>query len=228
MFNILIADDEENILNLYKIRLEKRGYNIFTAVNGKQALDIFFANSIDLIILDIMMPVLNGLEAIKKIRDEGYNTPAIIVSARGEISTKVQGFNNGIDDYLTKPFEFDELLMRIQALLRRSKIAFENKMVINNTVLNYEDLTIKDDNNYLKLTKKEFQIVYKLLSYPERTFTKNEIFNEFWNLSSDVDSDIVKVYISKIRNQIKIFNDFSIDTVRGIGYRGIKNEKVQS
>lgn len=225
MFNILVADDEINILNLYKIRLAKQGFNVLTALDGEKALDVFYNNKIDLVILDIMMPKLNGLEVIKDIRANGYRTPSIIVSARGELNSKIQGFNNGIDDYIIKPFEFEELVIRIHALLRRSKITYENQIVIGDTTLDYDNLTISNNMMSLRLRKKDFQIIFKLLSYPEKIFSKDDLFEEFWGLDSDADSDIVKVYISKIRNQIKDFKDFSIETVRGIGYQGVKYEE---
>lgn len=227
MLTILVADDEENILNLFKIRLQNQGYNVLTAKDGREAIDVFYNNSIDLIIMDIMMPRLNGYDVIDTIRSDNFNTPVIMVSAKGELEDKREGFIVGADDYMVKPIEFDELLMRIQALIRRYKIVADKKITVGNVVLDYNTLSIVDDTNgrNLTLSKKEFSILFKLLSYPERAFTKEQLFDEFWGIDATGDTDSVKVYISKIRSQIAIFPEIDINTIRGIGYRGVKNER---
>ena len=227
MLTILVADDEENILNLFKIRLQNQGYNVLTAKDGREAIDVFYNNSIDLIIMDIMMPRLNGYDVIDTIRSDNFNTPVIMVSAKGELEDKREGFIVGADDYMVKPIEFDELLMRIQALIRRYKIVADKKITVDNVVLDYNTLSITDETNgrNLTLSKKEFSILFKLLSYPERAFTKEQLFDEFWGIDATGDTDSVKVYISKIRSQIAIFPEIDINTIRGIGYRGVKNER---
>lgn len=230
MLKILVVDDEINIRNLFKIRLENEGYEVYTAKDGLEALDVVYNNIIDMCIVDVMMPNLDGNSFVKKIRSENFNMPIIMVTAKGELDDKIEAFDSGIDDYMTKPIEFDELLLRMKALFRRAKIVTDKKIVIGDTVLEYDALTITNNklNLNVTLTKKEFSILYKLLSYPERTFTKGQLFDEFWGLDNYGDVEAVKVYISKIRSIIEPFPEIDIATIRGIGYRGIKkNEKSQ-
>lgn len=227
MLKILVVDDEINIRNLFKIRLENEGYEVYTAKDGLEALDVVYDNIIDMCIVDVMMPNLDGNSFVKKIRSENFNMPIIMVTAKGELGDKIEAFDSGIDDYMTKPIEFDELLLRMKALFRRAKIVTDKKIVIGNTVLEYDTLTITNNklNLNVTLTKKEFSILYKLLSYPERTFTKGQLFDEFWGLDNYGDVDAVKVYISKIRSIIEPFPEIDIATIRGIGYRGIKKDE---
>lgn len=227
MLKILIVDDENNIRNLFKIRLENEGYEVYTAKDGLEALDVVYDNIIDMCIVDVMMPNLDGNSFVKKIRSENFNMPIVMVTAKGELDDKIEAFDSGIDDYMTKPIEFDELLLRMKALFRRAKIVTDKKIVIGDTVLEYDTLTITNNklNLNVTLTKKEFSILYKLLSYPERTFTKGQLFDEFWGLDNYGDVDAVKVYISKIRSIIEPFPEIDIATIRGIGYRGIKKDE---
>lgn len=227
MLKILIVDDEINIRDLFKIRLEHEDYEVYTAKDGLEALDVVYNNIIDMCIVDVMMPNLDGNSFVKKIRSENFNMPIIMVTAKGELDDKKEAFDSGIDDYMTKPIEFDELLLRMKALFRRAKIVTDKKVVIGNTVLEYDTLTVTNNklNLNVTLTKKEFSILYKLLSYPERTFTKGQLFDEFWGLDNYGDVDAVKVYISKIRSIIEPFPEIDIATIRGIGYRGIKKDE---
>ena len=224
MVNILIAEDEENLLNLYKIRLDKKGYNVILANNGKQAIDIIYKGGIDLAILDVMLPVYSGFEILETIRRLQLDIPVIMATSMGQLNDKKEGFSLGADDYLVKPFDFDELLMRIEAVVRRYKINAESKIVIGDTTLDAETLEVYNSKEKVSLSKKEFQILFKLLSYPEKTFTKEQIFDEFFGIDSNADYDSVKVYISKIRKQIAVFDNIDVDNIRGIGYRGIRNE----
>ena len=224
MVNILIAEDEENLLNLYKIRLDKRGYNVILANNGKEAIDIIYKGGVDLAILDVMLPIYSGFEVLETIRRLQLEIPVIMATSMGQLSDKKEGFSLGADDYLVKPFDFDELLMRIEAIIRRYKINAESKIVVGDTTLDAETLEIFNKENKIILSKKEFQILFKLLSYPEKTFTKEQIFDEFFGIDSNADYDSVKVYVSKIRKQIAVFDNIDIDNIRGVGYRGIKNE----
>ena len=224
MVNILITEDEENLLNLYKIRLDKRGYNVISANNGKEAIDIIYKGGVDLAILDVMLPIYSGFEVLETIRRLQLEIPVIMATSMGQLSDKKEGFSLGADDYLVKPFDFDELLMRIEAIVRRYKINAESKIVVGDTTLDAETLEIFNKENKVILSKKEFQILFKLLSYPEKTFTKEQIFDEFFGIDSNADYDSVKVYVSKIRKQIAVFDNIDIDNIRGVGYRGIKNE----
>ncbi len=224
MVNILIAEDEENLLNLYKIRLDKKGYNVILANNGKQAIDIIYKGGVDLAILDVMLPIYSGFEVLETIRRLELDIPVIMATSMSQLNDKKEGFSLGADDYLVKPFDFDELLMRIDAVIRRYKINAESKITIGETILDAETLEVFNKDNRVTLSKKEFQILFKLLSYPEKTFTKEQIFDEFFGIDSNADYDSVKVYISKIRKQISVFENIDIDNIRGIGYRGIRNE----
>ena len=223
MVNILIAEDEENLLNLYKIRLDKKGYNVILANNGKQAIDLIYKGGIDLAILDVMLPIYSGFEVLETIRRLELDIPVLMATSMGQLNDKKEGFSLGADDYLVKPFDFDELLMRIEAIIRRYKINTESKIVIGDTTLDAETLEVYNKTEKVTLSKKEFQILFKLLSYPEKTFTKEQIFDEFFGIDSNADYDSVKVYISKIRKQIAVFDNIDIDNIRGIGYRGIRN-----
>ena len=223
MVNILIAEDEENLLNLYKIRLDKKGYNVILANNGKQAIDLIYKGGIDLAILDVMLPIYSGFEVLETIRRLELDIPVLMATSMGQLSDKKEGFSLGADDYLVKPFDFDELLMRIEAIIRRYKINTESKIVVGDTTLDAETLEVYNKTEKVALSKKEFQILFKLLSYPEKTFTKEQIFDEFFGIDSNADYDSVKVYISKIRKQIAVFDNIDIDNIRGIGYRGVRN-----
>ena len=223
MVNILIAEDEENLLNLYKIRLDKKGYNVILANNGKQAIDLIYKGGIDLAILDVMLPIYSGFEVLETIRRLELDIPVLMATSMGQLNDKKEGFSLGADDYLVKPFDFDELLMRIEAIIRRYKINTESKIVVGDTTLDAETLEVYNKTEKVTLSKKEFQILFKLLSYPEKTFTKEQIFDEFFGIDSNADYDSVKVYISKIRKQIAVFDNIDIDNIRGIGYRGVRN-----
>lgn len=228
MFKILVADDEQNIRNLFKLRLEEEGYEVLTAENGSKALQIVYANVIDLCIVDVMMAETDGFAFVEQIRKDGFSMPIIMVTAKNELQSKKTGFLVGTDDYMVKPVEFDELLLRMKALFRRAKIVTEKKIEVGDTVLTLDTLTVRNDALGLKavLPKRDFFLLYKLLSYPERTFTKSQLFDEFWGPENLGDMDAVKVYISKIRSIIVPFPEIDIETVRGIGYRGVRNEKA--
>ena len=225
MFNVLVVEDERNIRKLIEIKLTNFGYNVVTAENGRDALDKLSENHLDILLVDAMMPVMDGFEFVKAVRQSGNNVPVIMVTARGSLADKSQGFDVGVDDYMVKPIEFDELSLRIKAVLRRAKIVSDRKITIGETVLDYDTLTVSNNTEKVLLTKTEFGIIYKLLSYPERSFSKSALFEEFWAWDSETEEDIVKVYINRIRNKIAPFSEIDVETVRGIGYRGIRNEK---
>ncbi len=224
MFNVLIIEDDKNIRRLIEIKLKNEGSNVFTAENGQIGLEIMHEKHIDIILVDAMMPVMNGYEFLKAIREEGILTPAIMVTAKGSIEDKAEGFQAGVDDYMVKPIDFTELSLRIKAVMRRAKIVNERKIKVGSVVLDYETLTVSNGENKVNLTKKEFGILFKLLSYPEHSFTKSNLFEEFWDFACETEEDVVKVFINKIRNKISCFKEIDIETVRGIGYRGVKYE----
>lgn len=226
MFKVLVADDEVNIRNLIKLKLSGEGYDVVCASDGNEALSRLYSECFDICIVDVMMPVMDGFSLVKQMRGENINTPVIMVTAKGNAEDKIEGFRSGIDDYMVKPVDFEELSLRIKALLRRYRIATERKITVGGTVLTYDTLTVSNEKLNLTVTlqKKEFLILYKLFSYPEKTFSKGQLYDEFWGLDNFGDVDAVKVYVSKIRSAIEPFPEIDIATVRGIGYRGIKNE----
>ncbi len=226
MFKVLVADDEVNIRNLIKLKLSGEGYDVVCASDGNEALSRLYSECFDICIVDVMMPVMDGFSLVKQMRGANINTPVIMVTAKGNAEDKIEGFRSGIDDYMVKPVDFEELSLRIKALLRRYRIATERKIAVGGTVLTYDTLTVSNEKLNLTVTlqKKEFLILYKLFSYPEKTFSKGQLYDEFWGLDNFGDVDAVKVYVSKIRSAIEPFPEIDIATVRGIGYRGIKNE----
>ncbi|MBQ9782780.1 MAG: response regulator transcription factor [Clostridia bacterium] len=225
MFNVLVLEDDKNIRRLTEIKLKNEGYNVYAVENGKQGLEVIGEKHIDIIIADVMMDEMDGYEFISTIRELNITTPCIMVTARGSLQDKTQGFNLGVDDYMVKPIDFDELFMRMKAVLRRAKIVSEKKLIVGETTLDYETLTIYNREHKVTLSKREFSILYKLLSYSEKSFSKSVIFEEFWDYDSDTEEDSVKVYINRIRNKIACFKEIDIETIRGLGYRGVKNEQ---
>ncbi|MCD8204042.1 MAG: response regulator transcription factor [Coprobacillus sp.] len=223
---ILVVEDEPEILDLLETILVKNGYKVKRAVDGGEALDLFLDEKFDMVICDEMMPVLSGNDLVKEIRKEDQSIPIIMVTAKGSVYDKEISYGLGVDDYMVKPINYDELIMRIKAIARRSKIETSNIIKVGNVVLdnNSHSITNKKKKESITLTKTEFDILFKLLSYPEKIFSKWQLFNEFWGVSSDVDDDIVKVFISKIRKQIEPFPEIGIKTIMGVGYQGIRND----
>lgn len=224
MYNVLVVEDEVNILRLMEIRLTKSGFNVFTATNGKEAIDIVKKGDTDVIVADVMMPVMDGFTMLENLRANGFSMPIILATAKESIDDKRSGFNFGADDYMVKPIDHEELVLRINALLKRADIRRNKKLVVGSCTLDNERLSVYNDKGEEELlSKKEFLILFKLLSYPERIFTKNQLMDEFWGYDSDTYSDTVKVHINRIRNKISRFPEIDVVTVRGLGYRGIKN-----
>ena len=219
MFNILVADDVANIRRLYEYTLEKNGFKVFTAENGEAALDIIEKQHIDLMILDVMMPKKDGYEVLKTLRESGSNLPVLIITAKDAAEDLRRGFILGTDDYMTKPVDEVEMILRIKALLRRSKIAEEQKIVAGNTELIYDSFTVTVAGEPVVLPKKEFQILFKLLSFPGKTFTRQALMEEFWEMDSDSEARTVDVHINRLRERFRDNKDFEIVTVRGLGYK---------
>ena len=226
IMTILLADDDKNILTLLTAVLQSDGFKVIAAKDGAEALDLYYDNHVDMLICDEMMPQLSGNELVREIRVDNKELPIIMVTAKGATADKGKSFDCGVDDYMVKPLNCDELLMRVRALFRRAKINTEKKIVAGNTVLdsNAHTITNNSTNLTVTLTKTEFDILYKLLLYPDKVFSKWQLFHEFWGIDSEVDDGIVKVFISKIRKQIEPFPETSIRTVMGIGYQGVKND----
>ncbi len=219
MFNILVADDVANIRRLYEYTLEKNGFKVFTAENGEAALDVIEKQHIDLMILDVMMPKKDGYEVLKTLRESGSNLPVLIITAKDAAEDLRRGFILGTDDYMTKPVDEMEMILRIKALLRRSKIAEEQKIVAGKTELVYDSFTVTVAGEPVVLPKKEFQILFKLLSFPGKTFTRAALMEEFWEMDSDSEARTVDVHINRLRERFRDNTDFEIVTVRGLGYK---------
>ncbi len=219
MFNILIADDSANIRRLYEYTLEKNGFRTFSAENGEAALELIEKQHIDLMILDVMMPKKDGYEVLKMLRSSGSSLPVLIITAKDAAEDLRRSFMLGTDDYMTKPVDEVEMILRIKALLRRSKIAEEQKITVGSTELIYDSFSVKVNGEPVVLPKKEFQILFKLLSFTGKTFTRAALMEEFWEMDSDSEARTVDVHINRLRERFRNNNDFEIITVRGLGYK---------
>ena len=225
MFNILVVEDDKNLRKLVTTYLQRNKYNTYEATNGEEALNVLDQSYIDLIVSDIMMPKMDGYELIKSLREAKYDVPILIITAKSEIEDKKEGFLLGADDYMVKPIDIEEMLLRIQVLLRRSKSASEKKIQIGDLLLNYNQLSVIKKDKVYNLEQKEFYLLYKLLSTPNTIFTRKELIEEVWGLESDSDYRTVDVHIKRIREKMKDVDEFEIVTIRGIGYKAIIHEK---
>lgn len=221
MFRILIVEDNENLQKLYSAILKSNGYTTLSAYNGEEALKVLEKQHVDLMILDVMMPVMDGYELTDILRQGGSELPILMITAKTAREDKRAGFLVGIDDYMTKPVDEEEMLLRIKALLRRSKIVSERKLEIGSTVLHYDSLTVDDKNGSVTLPKKEFYLLYKLLSYPGQIFTKFQLLDEIWGFENESDNTL-NVHINRLRNRFENNPDFEIVTVRGIGFKAVR------
>lgn len=222
MFNILVVDDHAHIRRLYEYTLEKNGYKPFSACNGEEALSLIENTHIDLIILDLMMPAMDGYAFLKTLRETGSNTPVLIITARDSTEDIRKSFLMGTDDFMVKPVDEVEMILRIRALLRRSKISEEQEITIGSTRLVYNSFSIIQNGSEQQIPKKEFQILFKLLSFPNKTFTRAQLMEEFWDMDSESEARTVDVHINRLRERIKDNCDFQIVTVRGLGYKAVK------
>lgn len=222
MFRILVADDDESTRLYLKAVLEAEKYIVFTASNGEEALEITDREHIDIILLDIMMPKLDGYKFTEELRASGNETPILMISAKQLPSDKRQGFLAGTDDYITKPIDEMEMLLRIKALLRRAKIVSERKISIGDLVLDYDSYSVIKGDNIMKLPQKEFQLLYKLLSYPGKTFTRIQLMDEIWGAESNTGWETVTVHIGRLRKKFENFEEFEIESIIGLGYRAVK------
>lgn len=222
MFRILVVDDDKNTRFLFKTILEKANYTVLAAGNGEEALEMMDKEHIDLAVLDIMMPKMDGYEFTKALRTADNNLPILMVSAKQMPKDKHRGFDVGIDDYMTKPIESEEFLYRIKALLRRAQIASDRRILIGDVVIDYDAMTVRRGEEVIELPQKEFLLLYKLLSYPDRIFTRIQIMDEIWGVDSEVGWETVTVHIARLRKRFEGFNEFSIESIRGVGYKAVK------
>lgn len=222
MFNIMVVEDNDNTRKLMEAVLIENGYIPVLAKDGLEALEILDKQHIDLVVLDIMMPNMDGYEFTRVLRESSYNIPILMVTAKEAPSDKKRGFIIGTDDYMVKPVDEEEMILRIAALLRRSQIASEHKLVIGKTELHYDELTVKQKEKIEELPQKEFMLIFKLLSYQNKIFTRRQLMDEIWGLTSDTDERTVDVHINRLRERFKVNEDFEIITVRGLGYKAVK------
>lgn len=222
MFNILVVDDDKNTRMFLSAVLENVGYNVYTACNGEDALCVMDREHVDLVVLDIMMPKMDGYEFTRTLREAQNNLPILMVSAKQLPADKHKGFSVGTDDYITKPIDDEEMIYRIKALLRRAKIASERRIEIGDVVLDYDSLTVTRGEDVQELPQKEFMLLYKLLSYPGKIFTRIQLMDEIWGTESDTGWETVTVHIGRLRKRFEHFTEFSIESVRGLGYKAVK------
>ena len=225
MATVLIVDDERNMRLLTAARLDGQ-YNVVTASDGKEAMEIIHKGNIDLVVADIMMPVMDGYELLQKLRSEGYRMPFLFLTAKEALGDKERGFSLGTDDYMTKPFSSAELLWRIKALLRRANIAESRKIQIGKITVDSEKYAVYSDTEYIEFPKKEFDILFKLLSYPGQIFSKEQLMESIWSNDSTSGEDTVKTHISRIRGRLGNISEFSIITVKGLGYKAVIEDEA--
>lgn len=219
MFNILVVDDNDSIRKLMATYLIRDGYKVFAASDGLEALKVLDEEHIDLMIADIMMPNMDGYTLTSELRTSEYNFPILMITAKESFEDKKKGFLAGTDDYMVKPIDFDEMLLRVSALLRRAKISNEHKIVVGDITLDYETLTVTTKTEAFILPKKEFYLLFKLLSYPKKIFTRQDLMDEIWGFDNETDERTVDVHIKRLREKFDSFDEFKIITVRGLGYK---------
>lgn len=221
MFKILIVEDDRDLNQTVCAYLKGKGYEAIGCLSANDAYNEMYGNLFDMIISDIMMPQIDGYEFAKTVREMNEDIPILFMTAREDFESKRKGFGAGIDDYMVKPIDLDELLLRIEALLRRAKLATNRKLTIGSTVLDMEEHSAYVGEEEIPLTVREFNILYKLLSYPKKTFTRSQLMDEFWDVESASGPRVVDVYMTKLRDKFKECEDFEIVTVHGLGYKAV-------
>lgn len=221
MFKILVVEDDRDLNRTVCSYLMQQGYTAVGCLNAQDAYDALYKNMFDLIVSDIMMPGIDGFEFARTVRELNQEIPILFMTARDDLSAKQQGFRAGVDDYMVKPIDLDELILRIGALLRRAKIAASKRLVVGNFVMDAEEHTAYLNEEELPLTAREFDLLYKLLSYPKKTFTRTQLMDEFWDADTTSGSRTVDAYITKLRDKLSGCDDFEIVTVRGLGYKAV-------
>lgn len=221
MFKILVVEDDRELNKSVCAFLSRNGYTAIGCLNAADAQDKMYEQVFDLIISDIMMPDIDGFDFAESIRIFNKTIPILFMTARDDFASKQKGFRIGIDDYMVKPIDLDELILRIEALLRRAKIANSKKITVGSLTMNAEEFTAHIDGEEIKLTVREFNILYKLLSYPKKTFTRSQLMNEFWSVDSSSGPRTVDVYMTKLRDKISKCENVEIVTVHGLGYKAV-------
>lgn len=224
MFKILVVEDNKNLRKLMVTYLKRNNYETLEATDGQEALDVIDKNHIDLMICDVMMPNMDGYTLTKELREADYTLPILMATAKETLDDKAEGFSVGADDYMVKPIDMDEMILRVGVLLRRANIINQKKITIKNVVLSYDEFTVTRGKEIYTIPQKEFQLLYKLLSFPNKIFTRQELMDEIWGLDSQTDLRTVDVHIKRLREKFESFEEFEIITIRGVGYKGIIND----
>jgi len=219
MFKILVVEDDRDLNRTVCAFLNSSGYQAIGCLNADDAYDAMYANLFDLIVSDIMMPGVDGFEFAQNVRSLNQEIPILFMTARDDIASKQRGFRIGVDDYMVKPIDLDELFLRIGALLRRAKIASSRKLKVGSFAMDADEFTAELNGEEISLTKREFNILYKLLSYPKKTFTRQQLMDEFWDADTETAPRAVDVYMTKLRSKLSDCEDFEIKTVHGLGYK---------
>jgi len=221
MFKILVVEDDRDLNRTVCAFLSNSGYEATGCLNAADAYDAMYGTLFDLIVSDIMMPGIDGFEFASNVRALNENIPILFMTAKDDITSKQRGFRIGVDDYMVKPIDLDELFLRIGALLRRAKIATSRKLEVGSFLMDADEFSATLDGEEISLTKREFNILYKLLSYPKKTFTRQQLMDEFWDVDSDAAPRAVDVYMTKLRSKLANCGDFEIKTVHGLGYKAV-------
>ncbi len=224
MFHILVVDDDKNIRYVIKEILQTAQYTVFTAENGEDAFDVLIKEHVDLVIVDIMMPTMDGYEFTKELREFNADIPVLMVSAKQLPEDRKKGFLVGIDDFMSKPIDAEELLLHVKALLRRAKIVSERKLQVGKVVLDYDSYTVERQGEVHELPQKEFLLLFKLLSFPNKIFTRIQLMDEIWGVDCDTGSETVTVHVGRLRKRFEHWDDFEIEAIRGLGYKAVKRK----
>ncbi len=222
MFRILIAEDDRELRQLFSHVLAKHGYSVVGVSNGREALDEIEAGYFDLIISDIMMPVMDGYELVRTLRDAENHTPVLMITAKDAFDAMQLGFISGTDDYMVKPINVNEMILRVGALLRRAQLISERRLTIGDTVMECDSLTVTSCGEKMILPQKEFMLLFKMASYPGKIFTRQQLMDDIWGYDSGTDTHTVDVHIGRLRDRFRDCKDFKIVTMRGVGYKVVK------
>ena len=222
MFKILIAEDDNEVRLLFQRFLTKNGFAVTCVANGKEAIEVLSKDFFDLIVSDIMMPIMDGYELVRSLRDSGDNTPVLMITAKNAYDDMRLGFLSGTDDYMVKPVNVNEMLLRINALLRRAQMANDKSQTIGNTTLEFETFTVIAGGEQIILPQKEFMLLYKMFSYPGKLFTRQQLMDDIWGYNTDSDVHTLDVHIGNLRNKFRDNPDFEIVTMRGVGFKVVK------
>ena len=223
MFKILIAEDDRELRQLFEHVLAKHGYAVTGVSNGREALQALAENYFDLVISDIMMPEMDGYELVESLRQSGHTLPVLMITARGSFDDMRQGFLSGTDDYMVKPVNVNEMVLRVGALLRRAQMINERRQTLGSTVMECDSLTVTTGGESMVLPQKEFMLLYKMASFPGKIFTRQQLMDEIWGYGSDSDTHTVDVHIGRLRERFRDNTDFRIVTMRGVGYKVVKS-----